>query len=207
MMFDWSQAIGIAVLYYTKSHRYASSWVFIQLTYSHNIWQLWQKTANNNCWSNYWQVKSDDNNNNTEYPEKGYISDEDVERDFGEFHFPDKRGSPPRIPNFNDEFANVELINLSLERDIAWVLLSAVGNNILEGNLPIICIEDLKAIGSWTAFSKEASHAKTVKFKLEYLPVVLLPSHDNILKWCLDNIVQITEKIWTEEILCRWSYL
>ena len=34
-----------------------------------------------------------------------------------------KRAPPPRIPNFNDEFANVELLNLSLERDIAWVLL------------------------------------------------------------------------------------
>lgn len=68
-------------------------------------------------------------------------------------------------------------------------------NYLIFVNLHIICIEDLKAIGSWTAFSKEMSHAKTVKFNLEHLPVVLLPSHDNILKWCLDNIVQITEEI------------
>ena len=60
------------------------------------------------------QVKSD--NNKTEYPEKGSISDEDEETDFGEFKIPKKRASPPRISNFNDEFANFELLHLSLER-------------------------------------------------------------------------------------------
>ena len=70
------------------------------------------------------QVKSDNNNNNnnTEYPEESDILDDDEETDFGEFKIPKKRASPPRIPNFNDEFANVELLNLSLERDIAWVI-------------------------------------------------------------------------------------
>ena len=70
------------------------------------------------------QVKS--GNNNTEYLEKGSISDEDGETDFGEFKIPKKRASPPRIPGFNDEFSNVELLNLSLERNIAWVLLTCV---------------------------------------------------------------------------------
>ena len=70
------------------------------------------------------QVKS--GNNNTEYPEKGSTLDEDGETDFGEFKIPKKRASPPRIPGFNYEFSNVELLNLSLERNIAWVLLTCV---------------------------------------------------------------------------------
>ena len=90
------------------------------------------------------QVKSANNiNNNTEYPENGEILDEDEKADFGEFKIPKKRASPPRIPNSNDEFANVELLNLSLEKHIAWVLLSAVGNNILEENLPSVRIEEI----------------------------------------------------------------
>ena len=73
------------------------------------------------------QVKSDNNNNNnnnnnTEYPGESDILDDDEETDFGEFKIRKKRASPPRIPNFNDEFAKVELLNLSLERDIAWVI-------------------------------------------------------------------------------------
>ena len=68
-------------------------------------------------------IKSDDNNNNnTEYPEESDILDDDEETDIGEFKTPKKRASPPRIPNFNDEFANAESLNLSLERDIAWVI-------------------------------------------------------------------------------------
>ena len=54
------------------------------------------------------------------------VLDDDEETDFGEFKIPKKRASPPRIPNFNDEFANTELLNLSLEMDIAWVLLACV---------------------------------------------------------------------------------
>ena len=125
--------------------------------------------------------------------------DEDQEADFGEFKIPKKRASPPRIPNSNDEFANVELLNLSLKENIAWVLLSAVGNNILVEKLPSVRVEELKAVASWTAFSKETSHAETVKCKLEYFPVVPLPPHDNIVKWYMDNIVQIIEEIGTEE--------
>ena len=162
------------------------------------------KDNNNNWWSNYttgtiFQVKSD-NNNNTGYPGKGDILDEDEETDFGEFKIPKKRASPPRIPYFNDEFANVELLNLSLERDISWVLLSAVGNNILENKLPSVRIEELKAVDSWAAFPKKTSHAETVKCKLEYLPVVSLSSHDNTVKWYMDNIVQIMEEIGNEKI-------
>ena len=44
------------------------------------------------------------------------------------------------------------------------------------------------------------SHAETVKCKLEYLPVVPLLPHDNIVKWYMDNIVQIMEETGTEEI-------
>ena len=102
------------------------------------------------------QVKSGNNiNNNTEYPKKGEILDENEETDFGEFKIPKKRASPPRIPNSNDEFANVELLNLSLGRDISWLLLSAVGNNTSEEKLPSVRIEELKAVGSWRAFSKK----------------------------------------------------
>ena len=80
------------------------------------------------------QVKSDNNdNNNSEYPEKVSVLDEDEETDFGEFKIPKIRASPPRIPSFNDEFANFELLNLSLKRDIAWVLLTGVLLKAIEG--------------------------------------------------------------------------
>ena len=124
--------------------------------------------------------------------------DEDEETDFGEFKIPKKSASTPRIPNSNDEFANVELLNLSLKGNIAWVLLSAVGNNILVEKLPIVHTEELKAVGSWTAFSKETSLGETVKCKLECLPVVPLPPYNNIVKWYMDNILQIIEEIGTE---------
>ena len=112
----------------------------------------------------------------------GDILDEYEETDFGEFKICKKRASPPRNPNFNDEFANFELFNLSLERDIAWVLLSPVENNVLEEKVPGVRIEEFKAVGSWIAFSKETSNAETVKCKLKYLPIVPLPPHDNIVK-------------------------
>ena len=65
-----------------------------------------------------------------------------------------------KFSNFIEEFANVELLNLPLERNIAWLLLSAVGNNILEEKLPSIYIGELKVIGSWAAFLKGTSHLK-----------------------------------------------
>ena len=74
----------------------------------------------------------------------------------------------------------------------------AAENNILQEKL--LSIEELKAIRLWTAFSKETSHAETVKRKLVYLPVVPLSLHDSIVKWCMDNIVQIMEEIGIEEI-------
>ena len=59
--------------------------------------------------------------------------DDDEETDFGEYKISKKRASPARIPNFNDEFPNIELLNLSLERDIAWVLLVCVLLKAIEG--------------------------------------------------------------------------
>ena len=106
------------------------------------------------------QVKFD---NNTEFPENGDILNEGEETDFREFKITKKRAWPPGIPNLNDKFSTVAWLNLSLERDIAWILLSAVGNIFLEKNFPGIRIEELKAIGSWTVFSKGTSHAEAVK--------------------------------------------
>ena len=52
---------------------------------------------------------------------------------FGEFKIPKKRASPPKISIINYEFANVELLNLSLERDIAWILLTGALLKAIEG--------------------------------------------------------------------------
>ena len=41
---------------------------------------------------------------------------------------------------------------------------------------------------------------EVVKCKLEYLPVVPLPPHDNIVEWYMDNIVQKMEEIATEKV-------
>ena len=69
------------------------------------------------------------------------------------------------------------------------VLLVAFGKKILEKKLPGVRIEELKAVGSWIAFSKERSYPETGKCKLEYLPVAPLPPHDNIVKWYMDNVI------------------
>ena len=63
-----------------------------------------------------------------------------------EFKITKKRASPPRIPNYNDKFSNVELLNLLLKRDIAWVLLSAVENNMLEKNCRVFVLKNLKQL-------------------------------------------------------------
>ena len=94
---------------------------------------------------------------------KGISQIKDEKKFFGELEIPKKRALPPRIPNFKDEFANAELLNLSLERDIAQILLSAVENNVLDEEFPSICIKELKSIGLWRAFSKETSYHETVK--------------------------------------------
>ena len=48
---------------------------------------------------------------------------------------------------------------------------------------------------------KRNAHAETVKCKLEYLPVALIPSHGNTVKWSMDKIVQIMEEIGTVKFL------
>ena len=48
---------------------------------------------------------------------------------------------------------------------------------------------------------KRNAHAETVKCKLEYLPVALIPSHGNTVKWNMDNIVQIMKEIGTVKCL------
>ena len=46
--------------------------------------------------------------------------------------------------------------------------------------------EELKPVGSWTAFMKDTSRKNTVKCKLGYLPVIPFPPGDNIAKYFLD---------------------
>ena len=50
------------------------------------------------------------------------------------------------------------------------------------------------------SFFKRNVHAETVKCKLDYHPVVPVPPNDNIVKWYMDNIVQIMGEIGAEKI-------
>ena len=50
------------------------------------------------------------------------------------------------------------------------------------------------------SFFKRNVHTETVKCKLDYHPVVPVPPNNNIVKWYMDNIVQIMGEIGAEKI-------
>ena len=55
-----------------------------------------------------------------------------------------------------------------------------------------ISIDEIKDVGSWTAFMKDTASAETMKCKLEYIP---FPPTDNIVKWYTDMIIQLAEDL------------
>ena len=133
------------------------------------------------------------NNENTETIESESREDEEAteEIDFGNYKISKKRKSIPSFPEYEDKYYNSDILDKSFQRDIAWALLNAVGNDCVKKLKPEVNIDELMEVGSWTAFMKDTTSIGTTKCKLEYLPVVPFPPSDNIVKWYMDMIVQL----------------
>ena len=101
--------------------------------------------------------------------------------DYGNYKIPKKKISVPSFPEYDDKYANSYLLDISLQRDIAWAVVNAIGIDCLLASKPDIKIDEVSPVGSWTAFMKDTSGVQTNKCTLEYLPVVPLPPSDKTL--------------------------
>ena len=114
---------------------------------------------------------------------------------FGTFRIPSKRNrkQPPSFPEFSDKYKSFKLLDVSLRRGIAWVLVSCIGEKCYRELNQLA--DSLDPVGSWTAYMKDTSDVKTTKCHLEYLPVVPSPPKDNVIKWYLDMILQMADDL------------
>lgn len=117
------------------------------------------------------------------------------EHDYGIFKIPKKRASPPSFPEFSDSYKDSVLLADALESNIAWVMVSTLGDDCLDEYFPEVDRDELGPVGSWTTFKKNVTKCSTTKCKLEYLPVVPLPSGDNVIKWYMDMMLQIADDL------------
>lgn len=53
----------------------------------------------------------------------------------------------------------------------------------------------LQDVVSWTTFMKDTSKAVTEKSKIQYLPGIPFPTEDNVIKYYLDMIVALPDKL------------
>ena len=88
-----------------------------------------------------------------------------------------------------------DLLGVALEKNIAWVMVSALGDDCLDQFFPEVDKEELGPVGSWTTFMKNVTKCSTTKCKLEYLPVVPLPHGDNVIKWYMEMILHIANDL------------
>ena len=101
---------------------------------------------------------------------------DNVKPDHGSFKIPKQRTPPPSFPEFKDEHKGSAVLSEAMERNVAWVLLGAVGDNCLEKQYPQVDRDELGPVGSWTSFMKSVTNCSTMKCKLEY-PISTLPEH------------------------------
>lgn len=120
---------------------------------------------------------------------------DNVKPDYGSFKIPKQRAPPPSFPEFEDEYKDSSVLSEAMERNIAWVLLGAVGDTCQEEQYPQVDRDELGPVGSWTSFMKSVTNCSTTKCKLEYLPVVPLPPGYNVIKWYMDIIVQMADDL------------
>ena len=102
--------------------------------------------------------------------------------------------SPPSI--IYEHKKDDDLLRWCLNRGLAWVLTSAVGQQVSNA-------ERFEPLGFWTSFMKQVIRLKTKKAVLEYLPVVPLPLGDNICKWYLDKMTEMVGDLENECIFLR----
>ena len=106
-----------------------------------------------------------------------------------------KKAPPPSFPEFSDDYKDSVLLAEALERNIAWVVVSTLGDDCLAECFPEVDRDELGPVGSWTTFKKNVTKCSTTKCKLEFLPVVPLPPGDNIIKWYMDMMVQMSDDL------------
>lgn len=114
------------------------------------------------------------------------IDAESKERDYGAYKIGKK--DPPPVPEYEDSKQR-DLLEWCLKRDIAWVTVSALGEQVIgqerECTIP--------PVGSWTAFMKAVTTCETSKSLIEYMEVVPLPPSDTVCKWYLDLLNDMAE--------------
>ena len=110
------------------------------------------------------------------------VCDEDItiEEVYGRFKIRKKVLLPSII--YEDK-KDDDLLRWCLNRDLAWVLTSAVGQQLSYA-------EKLEPLESWSVYMKQVTWHETRKAVLEYLPVVALPPSDNICRWYLDKMTE-----------------
>ncbi|KAG1670390.1 Estrogen-related receptor gamma [Nymphon striatum] len=81
-----------------------------------------------------------------------------------------------------------------------WVLCGAVSKEMLLEIQPELDTDDLQPVGSWTNFMKSVTDSTTTRCKLEYLPVIPLPPHDNVVKWYMDMILKMLDQLEIDHI-------
>ena len=117
------------------------------------------------------------------------IDAESKERDYGTYKI-GKKKEPPPVPEYEDSKEH-DLLDWCLKRDIAWVIVSALGDQLIgqeeESTIP--------PVGSWTAFMKAVTASETSKSLIEYMEVVPLPPSDTVCKWYLDLLIDMAEDL------------
>ena len=68
-----------------------------------------------------------------------------------------KKETIPSFPDFDDRYANSTLLHMALLRDVAWAIINSVRSICVEKFKSSINVEELKPVGSWTAFMKDKS--------------------------------------------------
>ncbi len=120
--------------------------------------------------------------------------------DYGSYVIPKKRTDPPAMPDFEDKFKDSALIEEASHHDVAWVLCGAVSKEMLLEIHPELDTDDLQPVGSWTNFMKSVTESTTTRCKLEYLPVIPLPPHDNVVKSYMDMILKMLDQLEIDHI-------
>lgn len=81
-----------------------------------------------------------------------------------------------------------DLLRWCLNRNLAWVLTSAVRQQLSN-------VEKLEPLWSWTAFIKQVTRHETNKAFSEYLLVVPLTPGDDICKWYLGKMNEMVDDL------------
>ena len=83
------------------------------------------------------------------------------------------------------------MIEDAFHRDGVWALCGAVSEQMLLEIQPELRTNALQLVRSLTNFMKGAIESTAGRCKLEYLPLIPLPPHDNVVKWYMDMFLKM----------------